>query len=72
MTTPTESEIKNAFIFIKTIADSIREAKRIPSGTLYAVLMDKISLSEYEKVIAILKKSELIEEKNHELIWILK
>jgi hypothetical protein len=72
MTIPTESEIKNAFIFIKTIADSIREAKRIPSGVLYAALMEKISLSEYEKVIAILKKSELIEEKNHELIWILK
>lgn len=52
------------------VAEMIRIAERIPSGHLYARLMEAgMTLDLYEAIIDCLKRSEIIEEKNHELIW---
>lgn len=41
----------------------------IPSGHLYAMVMDKLSLQAYEAIIRFLKGKNLIEEKFHVLYW---
>lgn len=69
-TNTTAAQTKAAFQMVAAVAEAIREARRIPSGTLYAVLMGKTDLAGYEKMIGILKGAGLIEEKSNELIWI--
>ena len=51
-------------------AEAIREAGRIPSGTLYAMLMGKMDFQAYSVLIRTLKNAGLVEERTHELIWI--
>jgi predicted transcriptional regulator len=68
--TTTKEQIKAAIETLRAIADTIREAKRIPSGTLYAVLMGKMSLETYEKIIGTLKNTGLVREtESHLLEW---
>jgi hypothetical protein len=55
---------------IRIIADAIRDAKSIPSGHLYAIVMGAFSLEEYERIIQTLKNAKLVYESTaHMLIW---
>ena len=69
---PQKQEVKQALLKIRIIADAIREAREtgIASGVLYAMVMEKYSLQEYEKIISILVNAKLIENKYHLLKWI--
>lgn len=63
--------MNNSLKIIQAVAETIRELKQIPSGHLYARLMEvNLSLEGYEAIIGILKNSGLIKEENYELIWI--
>lgn len=62
-------ETKTALAYVKAIAEAIQEAKEIPSGHLYAVLMDKMSLDQYNQIIGILKRTGLVTEDHHLLKW---
>lgn len=67
--TQLDSELK----IIRAVADAIKEAGRIPSGHLYAFLIGQgWQLDDYQKLIGLLKRSGLIREEYHELIWNLK
>lgn len=68
MATKQETEI--ALKILKTIAEAIRKAHKIPSGHLYAMLIPHLTLDQYNMVINALKKMKLVEEKYHELTWI--
>lgn len=60
-----------AFELVAILGATIRELKQVPSGELYAHVMDKLSLENYTKVIELLKKAKLVEESNaHLLTWI--
>lgn len=65
----TSDEIKTALAYVKAIAEAIKEAKEIPSGHLYAVLMDKMNIDQYNQLIGILKRTGLVTEDNHLLKW---
>ena len=68
---PTREQIVAALKALKALADAIRDFGRIPSGHLYAQVMGHMSLETYNSMIARLKGASLVvEEKNHELIWI--
>jgi hypothetical protein len=54
---------------VKIIGDAIESLGEIPSGHLYAQVMNIIPLSEYNEVIAILKESGKVTETNHLLKW---
>ena len=56
--------------FIAAIADAIRDLGEIPSGHLYARLMDRMDLRTYNAVIETLKRAELIEVKQHLITWV--
>lgn len=52
------------------LAEAIRDLGRVPSGHLYARVMGHLSMEAYNSAISILKMSDLVEERSHELIWI--
>lgn len=68
--TVTKKQIDAAVNGIKAIAECIREAKEIPSGHLYAMIMSHCSLESYNYAISTLKKAGLVQEKHHLLRWI--
>lgn len=68
-TQQTHADGNAALLAALTIAEAIREAGRIPSGTLYAVLMGKIDLEGYGRIIRSLQNAGLIKVVAHELIW---
>ena len=52
------------------VAEAIRDLGKVPSGHLYARLMNYMSLSSYQSIIAALKRAGLVEEKNFLLRWV--
>ena len=70
MIATTQNDVKAALGILRAVADAIRELGEVPSGHLYAHLMSKVSLEQYEQVIGILKQAGLITESNHLLTWV--
>jgi len=66
----TQNDVKAALGILSAVADAIRELGEVPSGHLYAHLMSKLSLEQYEQVIGVLKQASLITESNHLLTWV--
>jgi hypothetical protein len=66
---PTKEQTRAAFTMIAGVAEAIREAGSIPSGVLYATLSGMTDIHGYERLIGMLKRSGLVEERHHELIW---
>ena len=69
MVTVTPDQIKASLGVLKAIADAIKELKEVPSGELYARVMNTLSLEEYNTVIGILKQAGVITESNYLLKW---
>jgi hypothetical protein len=63
-------QVKAALNIVAALADTIRELKEVPSGVLYANVMNQLSLEQYNKAIDLLKGAEMITEQNHLLRWI--
>ena len=56
---------------LNAVAETVRDAGRIPSGHVYAMLVGRISLDGYEKMLGILQRAGLIHRTTtHELVWI--
>ena len=73
MSTPTAglpAAIKRSIEVAATIAEAIKDTREIPSGTLYALVMSHLSLSEYQSVIDMLVKVKLITNNGHLLRWV--
>ena len=64
--------VKQALDKIRTVADCVRTASEIPSGTLYSIFLNVMSLDEYQRIIATLKNAGIISETNYLLKWELK
>jgi len=71
-TTTTENkQITAIFTVAIAAAEVIRELGEIPSGHLYARMMDKLSCHQYQQIIDMLKKAGVVEETPaHLLRWI--
>lgn len=56
---------------IMAVSETIRQAKRCPSGTIYAALMGRVDMEGYQRILSILKGAGLIEmTKGGELVWV--
>lgn len=68
----TREQAAAALEVIALVGQLVKESpnSEVPSGELYARLMDKFSLETYERMIQTLIKSGLIERKFHLLRWI--
>jgi hypothetical protein len=67
---PTASQMSAAILMSAAVAEAIRELDSIPSGQLYAQLVEKMDFQTYTYIINSLKKAKLVEEKNHLLTWV--
>lgn len=67
---PTATQVKAALAMTLAVAEAIREAGEIPSGTLYAMLVSKVDMQGYQSMIRNLNNAGLVEEKAHLLKWI--
>jgi hypothetical protein len=65
----TAEEKKAAIGVLMAVGEAIRDFGSVPSGELYAFLMDKLTLDQYNNVIRILKNAGLIKEEAHLLTW---
>jgi hypothetical protein len=66
----TEEQKKAMFEVIKGFAQLIKALGSVPSGELYARVMDKLSLDSYQAIIGYLEAAELVEVKNHVITWV--
>ena len=55
---------------VAAVAEAIRELGSVPNGHLYASVMGHLSLEQYDRIIELLKRAELVAEQNHELRWV--
>lgn len=59
--TPTRAETRRAVLLYLAVTETIREAGEVPSGTLYAALMERgCSLETYERIIGVIERAGLI------------
>lgn len=54
----------------RVIGDAIRELGEVPSGELYAQVMQHVDLNTYEHVIATLIRSDVVTKTSHLLKWV--
>lgn len=67
----TKEQVKAATSILVAVAGTIRELHRVPCGHLYAQLMGKLTLGQYQGMIDVLKRAGMVrEEQSHELVWI--
>ena len=65
----TKAQLSAAFQATVAVAQTIRELKQVPSGVLYAQLMDLIDLPKFNALIQILKDTGRVVEENYMLVW---
>lgn len=67
----TATEKKAAFAVVMAVAETIRTLGEVPSGHVYAAIMSKIDLRNFEAIVETLKKSGLVKESpSHLLTWV--
>lgn len=70
-TKPTKEQIDKHIQVIKAISDTIRELKQIPSGHLYARVMEFMTLDQYNTIIGILVSCKFVKlHASHLLEWV--
>ncbi len=69
---PMTTKAAAALGIVRAIADTVKELREVPSGTLYSNLMAQgMTLQQYETVLDILKKARVIEvTPGHLVRWI--
>ncbi len=68
--TATKEQLKAGLNIVLAVTEAIREAREVPAGTLYAVLVGKIDIQGFDKIIRIITNAGLIERRGDLLCWI--
>jgi hypothetical protein len=66
---PTPAEISAALGMTAAVAEAIRAAGEIPEGTLYAMLVGKVTIGGFQRMIGVLRGAGLISVTNHLCRW---
>ncbi len=67
----TREQLLGAAGVVFALAECIREAREVPSGTLYAVVAGRVNLAAYEIILRTLVRAGLIEvTRAHVIRWI--
>lgn len=70
MTSIDKTELDKGLLFVKIVADAIKEARQIPSGHLYAMLCGVAEIETYQKVIGLLERAKLVrKDPGYLLVW---
>ena len=65
----TKEQVVAGIQVVKALADAIKELGSVPSGHLYASVMGRLSLSQYEQCIGILTRAGIVRKSGDLLIW---
>lgn len=65
----TKEQVAAHLKVVQAVAEAIREAGSLPSGPLYAIMCGVVSLESFNHIIDTLKRTGLVVEENHLLIW---
>lgn len=65
----TTNQLQAGFAALQALAEAIRELKQIPSGHLYARVMNYMDINAYEKAISLLCNSGVIRQDGDVLKW---
>jgi len=63
-------DLQNAIDILRLMAAFIKEKGSMPSGELYALVMNSLSLQQYEGALKILKDNKIIKVENNLLTFI--
>jgi len=64
-------QVKAGMLILIAVAETIRELKTAPAGTLYAQLMGKMDLEQFESMIRTLVGTGLVKRhQSHLLEWV--
>lgn len=66
----TSAQKASAFLMCAAITEAIRGLGEVPSGHLYARLMDKVDIQTYERIIGVIVGSGLVQKKGDLLRWV--
>ncbi len=67
--TPTKAELNAALLATLAVAEAIRQAGSVPSGTVYATIMNRVSLDGFEGMVRTLQNAGLVSATGHLLTW---
>lgn len=67
---PTKQQRDAVLLAVEAVASAIQALGTVPSGELYARVMNHLTLQQYEGIVRALKAAKLVDEKNHLLRWI--
>ncbi len=68
---PTQEQLKAGQLVVMAVAETIREAGECASGTIYAVLMGRVTFEGYQKILDMLTRMGLIAVgRDHMIRWI--
>jgi hypothetical protein len=71
MVMATREQVEAAMQIVVAVGDTIRALGTVPSGELYARLMGKFSLADYESIIGTLISVGVVKrDRSHLLHWI--
>ncbi len=62
-------EVQAALEIVRSVGLAIKELKEVPSGELYARVMEYLTLEDYNQIISILKREGVVKESNNLLTW---
>jgi len=66
-----QKRLTAAMTTVIAVGEAIRELGSVPSGEMYAQLMPKLSIEDYEGIIRILVNAKLVKRSHsHMLTWI--
>jgi hypothetical protein len=69
--TATKEQLVSGIQAIGSIGSAIQELGQVPAGVMYAQLMGKVSLEQFERMIGILVSANLVtRDTSHMLHWI--
>lgn len=54
---------------LEVLTGVLHEVGEVPSGTVYSALIGKVTLADYEAVLAQMKRLGLIKVENHLIRW---
>lgn len=66
----TREQIIAAIKITMAVAEAIKALGSVPSGELYARLMDRMSIDQYNMIIGNIERAGMISVKNHLITWI--
>jgi hypothetical protein len=70
---PTPAQVKAALSLLVAVAETIRELKEVPAGTLYISLLShfpNLTATQFAQLTDKLKEAKLITETSHLIRWI--